>query len=67
MSKKSEVEKLQDKIKKLQDKIQKLQEACSHENRHEKHCGSTGGYDVDEYWIDYKCCDCLKKWSEYYG
>lgn len=53
------------KIDKISKKIRRFQESCKHENKTEKHGGSTGGYEENEYWTEYTCTDCLKKWREY--
>lgn len=43
-----------------------LQAACSHVNVSKKHCADTGNWDSydDSYWIEYRCPDCGKFWSE---
>lgn len=43
-----------------------LQNLCKHPNADKKYNGSTGNWDRndDSYWIEYKCPDCDKRWSE---
>jgi len=43
-----------------------LQKSCKHLNFTKKNCGSTGNWDRndDEYWVEFKCHDCQKFWTE---
>ena len=58
------------KIRKRQDKclkdLKKLQDECEHTNVIIVHRGSTGHYDPtnNKYWIEHKCPDCDKFWTE---
>ena len=46
-------------------RIHKLRENCQHENP-TKTYDSDGGsyYDKAQYWIDFECLDCGKRWTE---
>ena len=59
-------EKLFKKEAEIEDKIRALQEECNHPNVEKEYRGSTGNYDpsCDAYWIEFKCPDCRKQWSE---
>ncbi len=46
----------------IQNEIKELQDACPHTRAIGTPNSSTGGWDKDSYWIDYKCPDCGKFW-----
>ena len=46
-------------------RIHKLREGCQHENPTKTYDGSSASYyDKAEYWIDFECLDCGKRWTE---
>jgi hypothetical protein len=51
---------------KLADELIKLRSVCSHLNVTKEHKSNTGNYDpsADSYWIDFRCPDCGKRWTE---
>lgn len=57
-------------IQKNQDKWKlaekDLQDSCPHVNVDKKYKGNSGNYDpsADSYWIEYRCPDCGKFWTE---
>lgn len=55
---------LEEEINKLQAEIYKLQKRCKHKNVNVIHTGSTGGYERDVFWKEFKCPDCGKSWTE---
>jgi hypothetical protein len=58
-------EKLEARIAEIQILIKQLQGVCPHDNLTYKYGGDSGNYDrsQDEYWIDWHCNDCEKRWT----
>jgi nitrite reductase/ring-hydroxylating ferredoxin subunit len=59
-----QVERRLAKITKTQKEIEAIRDACPHENLVGVWKGSSG-WDYSYYWVDLKCLDCLKRWTEY--
>ena len=59
---------LKNELDRVNTKILNYQHKCKHSNVIKKHCANTGHLCSadDLYWIEYKCPDCLKSWSEKY-
>ena len=62
----SKIKELQMKISECHAKIKRIQDDCSHPEDcvTKKYGGSSGNYDptCDEYWIDFHCDLCDKRW-----
>ena len=58
--------KLKKKISDLNDQVLKLQAECPHARVKETNRADTGNYSYsdDRYWIEFRCHDCGKWWSE---
>lgn len=54
---------LRKKESEIAEEIRELREACPHSRHTETAKGSTGGWDKDQYWIEYRCPDCGHFWS----
>lgn len=63
---KNRVEKIKQKIEQLSFELADIREQCKHPNLITKHGADRGNYDpsLDRYWIDYKCPDCGKFWTQ---
>jgi hypothetical protein len=48
------------------DAEKELRKVCNHPAADKKYCGTSGNYDptADSYWIEYRCPDCGKFWTE---
>jgi hypothetical protein len=57
---------LKEQLAHVTNQIEELNSTCTHPNVDKKHRGDTGNYDpsADSYWIEYKCPDCGKFWTE---
>lgn len=51
---------------KLVKELAKLQSLCEHPNVDKTYKSNTGNYDpsADNYWIEFVCPDCRKRWIE---
>jgi hypothetical protein len=58
---------LKNKIDKIDDQITEIQDNCVHARVDAKYKSSSGNYDPaeNEYWVNIKCLDCDKSWTEY--
>lgn len=53
-------------LSKIQNEIYALQDECTHPNIDKQYKGSTGNWSKsdDSFWIEFKCLDCGKRWTE---
>jgi len=63
---KRKVAELDAEIARLVEERSVLRAKCKHTNAVYKYCADTGNYDPssDCYWIEYRCYDCGKYWTE---
>lgn len=63
----NKIQELKQKIAECESQIKELQDTCSHPPLalEYRHCSNTGNYlEADEYWTDFHCTLCEKRWSE---
>lgn len=57
---------LKEQLAHVTKQIEELNSTCTHPDVDKKYRGDTGNYDpsANSYWIEYKCPDCGKFWTE---